>query len=333
MIDQVEFANVICLNKCDLVNDKQSADVYEKIQLLNGKAKIMKSVHSKIDVRDIINTLMYKDKEEFIVTSTKQEANIEARAGKDAPDACTARFDIKSFVYRARKPFHPGRLNDLVLKPFFMDPFEDIDDEDQNEEAPQLSDEEKLKKEQDKREQLEKTQAEASEKQKKRTDLMGELLRSKGFFWLATSNDVIGGWQQAGNVLRIEPESPWMCLLPEDERKELMNEELVMEDMKNEAGELYEYKDRRQEIVFIGHRMNRDNIQKVLDECLLTDDEMALGPEMWKETMGHLDIINLTLGDKEEEEDGEDEDEDEECRKACELAQRAEEEGPPCKKS
>ena len=122
-----------------------------------------------------------------------------------------------------------------------------------------------------------------------------------------------------------------MCLLPEDERKELMNEELVMEDMKNEAGELYEYKDRRQEIVFIGHRMKRDNIQELLDSCLLTDDEMALGPEMWKETMGHLDIINLTLGDKEEEEDGEDQ--DEECRKACELAQRAEEEGPPCKKS
>ena len=122
-----------------------------------------------------------------------------------------------------------------------------------------------------------------------------------------------------------------MCLLPEDERKELMNEELVMEDMKNEAGELYEYKDRRQEIVFIGHRMKRDNIQELLDSCLLTDDEMALGPEMWKETMGHLDIVNLTLGDKEEEEDGEDQ--DEECRKACELAQRTEEDGPPCKKS
>ena len=82
------------------------------------------------------------------------------------------------------------------------------------------------------------------------------------------------------------------------------------------------------------HRMKRDNIQELMDSCLLTDEEMALGPEMWKETMGHLDIINLTLGDKEEEEEeGVDEHKDEECRKACELAQRAQEEGPPRKKS
>ena len=202
MMDQVEFANVICLNKCDLVKEKQVTDLYDKISMLNDKAKIIKSVQSKIDVKDILNTHMYKDKEEFWVTSTKKEANIEARAGKDAPDACTARFDVKSFVYRARKPFHPGRLNDLVLKPFFMDPFANYDEEDEDVEPPELSDEEKLKKEQDKKEQLEETQAEATEKQKRRTDLMGELLRSKGFFWLATSNDVIGGWQQAGNVLR-----------------------------------------------------------------------------------------------------------------------------------
>merc|ERR1740116_685682 len=337
MMDQVEFANVICLNKCDLVKEKQVTDLYDKISMLNDKAKIIQTVQSKIDVKDILNTHMYKDKEEFIVTSTKQEANIEARAGKDAPDACTARFDIKSFVYRARKPFHPGRLNDLVLEPFFMDPFENIDDEDENGEAAQLSDQEKQTKDEEKKQQMEKTQTEANVKAKARDDLMGDLLRSKGFFWLATSHDVIGGWQQASNVLRIEPQAPWMCLLPEDERKELMNEEIeavLQEDMKNEAGEFYEYKDRRQEIVFIGHRMEKDNIQELMDKCLLTDEEFALGPEKWKETMDHLDVINLSLGEEEEAEEEEDVDQKEECRKACEKrAQEGYDESPPCKKT
>merc|ERR1712117_308386 len=161
MMDQVEFANVICLNKCDLVNEKQATDLYDKISLLNDKAKIIKSVQSKIDVKDILNTHMYKDKEEFWVTSTKQEANIEARAGKDAPDACTARFDIKSFVYRARKPFHPGRLHKLFLEPYFMDPFENVENEDEKDEESTLAEEEKQKKEAAKKEALEKLQAEA----------------------------------------------------------------------------------------------------------------------------------------------------------------------------
>ena len=63
--------------------------------------------------------------------------------------------------------------------------------------------------------------------------------------------------------------------------------------MQNEDGEEYEHKDRRQEIVFIGHGMQREVIQKILDECLLTDEEMVLGPEKWKETMEEFDNIKL----------------------------------------
>ena len=58
---------------------------------------------------------------------------------------------------------------------------------------------------------LDKLQKEAAKKQGKRVKLMGELLRSKGFIWSATSNSVMGGWQQAGNVLRVEGEGMWMC--------------------------------------------------------------------------------------------------------------------------
>ena len=50
---------------------------------------------------------------------------------------------------------------------------------------------------------MEQLQNDASCKQADRVELMGELLRSKGFIWLATSNLFIGGWQQAGNILKI----------------------------------------------------------------------------------------------------------------------------------
>ena len=89
------------------------------------------------------------------------------------------------------------------------------------EEIEEMSEEEKkmveeVKKKVDKEKQiaLDKLQAEALEKQKERNEVMGELLRSKGFLWLATSNNLIGAWQQAGNVLRIKAEAQWMCLTP-----------------------------------------------------------------------------------------------------------------------
>merc|ERR1712080_199204 len=95
------------------------------------------------------------------------------------------------------------------------------------------------------------------------------------------------------------------------------SEELVLEDMKNSSGEQYKYFDRRQEIVFIGQNMKYQVIQKLLDQCLLNDEEIDLGPEKWKEIMADADKIQLvlrehgserivvTLHDAEEEEENE----------------------------
>ena len=109
-----------------------------------------------------------------------------------------------------------------MLAPFFSDPNELEEKEDMTEEIEEMSEEEKemaeeLKKKLDKEKQIamEKLQAEALEKQKDRNEVMGELLRSKGFLWLATSNNLIGAWQQAGNVLRIRAEAQWLCLTPQ----------------------------------------------------------------------------------------------------------------------
>jgi len=312
MMDQVEFANVVILNKDDLVDEKQKSDLMEKVSLMNPNAKIVKTVQSKIDVREILNTQLYKDKEEFWVTSLKHAdaaAVEEKKTGRKIPEACTARFDINSFVYRARRPFHPRRLIDNFLEEFFMTPWyreciHKTDEENQTEEEKK-----ELKKEEDL--EFERVQEEASMKQKKRMEVMGELLRSKGFIWLATANDMMGGWQQAGNVLRTMMENPWMCLMP-DVWKGTPSEELVLKDIQDENGKPFEYEDRRQEIVFIGHRLNRDAIEKLLDECLLNDEEMAMGPEKWKETMEESDNSKYFLESDiiEEDEDDEDDEED-----------------------
>ena len=76
---------------------------------------------------------------------------------------------------------------------------------------------------------------------------------------------MIGWWQQAGNVLRIHAVNPWMCLVPEMWEDSAAEVE-VMKDMKKPSGEEWEYKDRRQEIVFIGKGKTkwwgRENIWK-----------------------------------------------------------------------
>jgi len=303
MMDQVEFANIIILNKGDLVNEGQQSDLTAKVELLNPNAKIVKTVQSKIDVQEILNTRLYKDKDEFWVSSAKradEKAAEEKKAepGRRQPEACTARFDITSFVYRARRPFHPGRLNDLVVEPYFSIPiFPSCEHENEKEEV------EKNKLE------FQKLQQEALGKQQRRKEKMGEVLRSKGFFWIATTNNIIGGWQQAGNVIRIASESPWLCLLTEVWQG-TKSEAHVLKDFKKPDGEEWEYKDRRQEIVFIGHGMKKDVIQELLDSCLLTDQEMAMGPKEWKKNWADLDRFKLVLEESDDEDEEESEDDD-----------------------
>jgi len=356
MMEQVEFSNVVVLNKKDLVNEDQLNDILARISLLNPRAKVLKSRQSKINVMEILNTHLFSrehmEEGSVMISATKVEApekeeekscctksleedgkkccksknknlidsglsqillGVVAANNNKIPNAKQltrheARFGITSFVYRARRPFHPGRLYDDFLDPYFMLRYEEV-------EGPEL------------RSHLDKLQKQAAFKQAKRIELMGELLRSKGFIWIATSNYIMGGFQQAGNILRIESQGPWMCENSE-QWEGTPNEALIYKDMVKENGEEWPYMDRRQELVFIGHRLNHQAIQKALDHCLLNDDEMNMGPEKWEESMASLDKIQMSL-DYDVDEDETDEDEDDEEQENDEE----EEEGPPTKRS
>ena len=121
---------------------------------------------------------------------------------------------------------------------------------------------------------------------------MGVLMRSKGFIWLATSNFFMGAWQQAGNVLRVMPARPWLCEMRERWEGTPM-EPMALKELSQDNGEEWPYGDRCQELVFIGTNLNHEVIQNLLDESLLHDEEMKLGPSKWQESWWDLDKIKL----------------------------------------
>ena len=101
-----------------------------------------------------------------------------------------------------------------------------------------------------------------------------------------------------------------MCLETEWEGGD--QEDTILDTMRGPGGEQHEYRDRRQEIVFIGRNIKESAIQELLDSCILTDEEMALGPTKWKETMETEDSITLDFDGGAKNVEGDDDDDEEE---------------------
>ena len=131
------------------------------------------------------------------------------------------RFGISSFIYRARRPFHPGRLHKSFFDLLFM---YELRKEDNGPDAESTSD-------------LEKIQATARDKQTKRTNMIGGLMLSKGFIWIATSQYFMGAWQQAGNVLRVQPAKPWLCEM-RHRWQGTQFEDTALKEMRDENGKV-----------------------------------------------------------------------------------------------
>jgi len=112
LTDQVEFANVIVLNKTDLVTEEHLHTLKAVIHKLNPTARIIESSFSKVAPREILNTGLFNFEE------AEQSAGWIEELNKDGHTPETEEYGIGSFVFRSKKPFDPDRFWNFVQRTF-----------------------------------------------------------------------------------------------------------------------------------------------------------------------------------------------------------------------
>jgi G3E family GTPase len=225
LIDQIEFANVIVLNKIDLVEENAVRELKAVIQKLNPEAKIIEAAYARVDLNELLNTHLFDFEKASQSAGWIKELNEE-----HTPE--TEEYGISSFVYRRRRPFHPERWMKWL------------------------------------------------------EDWPVEVVRAKGFFWLATRNDIAGLLSQAGPSISIEAAGEWVAVYPDEEREAIFKEEPeLLEKWDSTFG------DRMTEIVMIGVDMNREAIEQSLDQCLLTDEEMEQDWSLWEDPLPPFTVM------------------------------------------
>lgn len=292
MTDQIEFADVIILNKTSLVKSKKKRKILQVIKSLNPIARVIETDYCKVDIGSIINTKKF----DFEVASTSagwlqsiNEMQMRDNNGNRtlAPKPETEEYGISNFVYTSRRPFHPERLYKLIRDKFYVIEHTGSDNpekgdengEEEEEEDEERDEEDEEGGEEDEEESEGETEDEGpSEKEivrNKQKSPFGPILRSKGFIWLATRHIMRGEWSSSGVMLTIRGGIPWFDVVKPELPAEA--EELIKKDMQGEFG------DRRNEIVFIGVDINKKALTKALDKCLLDDNEYDSYKEVVKE--------------------------------------------------
>lgn len=105
----------------------------------------------------------------------------------------------------------------------------------------------------------------------------GKLLRSKGFFWLATRPQFAGQWSQAGGIAHYGFAGMFWKAVPESRWPEDPDYRAAILDKWQEP-----FGDMRQELVFIGQNLDEARIRQALDACLLSEEELLAGKDAWQ---------------------------------------------------
>ncbi len=215
LVEQVEFADVLVLNKLDLVPAEEAARLQDILRKLNPGAALVPAERGRVPLTAVLNTGRFD-----FERARRSPGWLRELRGEHTPE--TETYGIRSFVFRSRVPFHPARLWDFIHGSW-----------------------------------------------------MG-VLRSKGFFWLASRNDIAGVWAQAGGACSFEPGGVWWDAMP---RAEWPEDAASRADIEREC--VGPHGDRRQEVVFITQDADHEEMARLLEACLLTPEELARGAGHW----------------------------------------------------
>ena len=204
LVDQIEFADVIILNKTDIVSPDDLELVGKLVRSLNPDAEIIESSFGQVPLDKVMGTARFDfEKAHNHPLWAKELYGFE----EHVPES--EEYGIESFVYRARQPFDPEKLH-----AFFSEAWPNV-------------------------------------------------VRAKGFFWVATRPDWLGEVSQAGSLVRHSGVGTWWAAVP----KERWPESAAFQSYLPTVW-APEFGDRRQEIVFIGIGMDEAALRTRLDGCL-----------------------------------------------------------------
>lgn len=108
LISQIEFCDVLILNKCDLVEQEELNELEAVVRKLQPRARIIRAEHGNIRPTEILNTRLF----DFEAASSSAGWMEELENGHHTPE--TEEYGITSFVYKRRLPFHPERLTEWM---------------------------------------------------------------------------------------------------------------------------------------------------------------------------------------------------------------------------
>ena len=231
VIQQIEFCNIILLNKASEVSKEELAEVRQIIRAIQPKADIIECDYGNVELDKILHTEKFNFEE--VATSATWVRELEGHDDDDDDDdddhehhhdddhehhhhhhhdeGEAEEYGIGTFVYYARRPFDLGLFDDFVARKWPK-----------------------------------------------------SIIRAKGICYFKGEEDICYVFEQAGRQVSLRDAGQWYATMPKDELDQMMAQN---PQLRNDWDD--QYGDRMQKLVFIGQHLDKDQITEALDFCLI----------------------------------------------------------------